>query len=348
MMAKANLILFRSPILLICLLLFPVSSFSAGNAAHTIAGTIFDAGRLPLPDIDVELLDQYGRTVNNGRQKTGGGGRYQFTVGTQGRYTIKVFAFRHDYEDESLDIEVSAVSAVAGEGGSSYNNYDFYLRPKRGGLAEAELGVVFAQDVPSAAKKAYETAIRDLAAKRMADGFAGLNQALALKPDYFMALNRMGRELFMQGRFEEAIPFLLKAGDVNPKSATAFYYLGSALFQLGKQYHSAAAAALGNAAAHAPSSPQVHYMYGRALKSEGKYADAERSLVRAKKLSNESVPEIHKELAQLYADNLKKYDAAADELEAYMKASKQRGPDQENTKKVIANLRAKARSNPAN
>ncbi|HMQ03863.1 MAG TPA: hypothetical protein PKD26_08095 [Pyrinomonadaceae bacterium] len=347
-MATANLRFFRGPFLLICVLAFTISAFPAGGAAHTIAGTVFDAGRIPLPDIDVELQDQYGRTVNNGRQKTGGGGRFQFTVGTQGRYTIKVYAFRYDYEDESMDIEVSAVSAVAGEGGSSYNNHDFYLRPKRGGLVDAELGVVFAQDVPSAAKKAYETAIRDLAAKRIADGFAGLNQALSIKADYFMALNRMGRELFMQGRFEESVPFLLKAGDVNPKSATAFYYLGSALFQLGKQYHSAATAALANAAAHAPSSPQVHYMYGRALKSEGKFAEAEKSLVRAKKLSNENVPEIHKELAQLYADNLKKYDAAADELEAYMKASKQRGPDQENTRKVIAGLRAKAKSNTSN
>lgn len=347
-MTLANRRIFSGLLLLFAFFLFSEPVPASAPAAHTIAGTVFDAGRVPLADIDVELLDSFGRTVPDGRQKTGGGGRFQFSVATAARYTIKVYAFRHDYEDQSLDIEVSAVSAVAGEAGSSYNNFDFYLQPKRGGLTEAELSVVFAQEIPAAAKKAYEGAVKSFAAKRTAEGFDGLNLAIELKQDYFLALNRMGKELFMQGRFQEAVPFLLKAGEINSKSATAFYYLGASLVQLGPQFQKAATAALANAAILAPSSPQVHYMLGKVLKSEGKFAEAEKSLVKAKKLSNESVPEIHKELAQLYADNLKRYNDAADELEAYMKASRQKGPDQENTKKVIASLRAKAKASPSN
>ncbi len=315
------------------------------NAAHTIAGIVFDANRTPLPDIDVELLDQFYRMV--ARQKTAGGGRFEFNVGTASRYTVKVYAFRYDFEDQSQEVLVSAVSAVSGEAGSSYTNVDFYLQPRRGSLMEAELGVVFAQDIPTEAKRAYEGALKDFSTKRNADGFKGLNRAIELKPDYYLALNKMGRELFVQARYEEAIPFLLKASELNHKSPTTFYYLGASLFHLGKDFHKAAAAALGRAVILAPSAPQIHFVLGRVQRSEKRFTEAEVSLVKAKRLASSNIPDIHKELAQLYGDDLKKYAEAANELEAYMKSSSQKGADQEKTKQVIVNLRAKARSNPS-
>lgn len=324
-----------------------LGGIAAGSApapvVHIIAGGVFDSNRNPLPDIDVELMDDLGRMIQ--RSKTGGGGRFEFQVGTQKRYTVKVFAFRYDFEDQSQDVDVASVSAQAGEGGSSYNNVDFYLQPKRGGLMDAELSVVFAQDIPAEAKKAYEGAVKDLGTKRRADGFAGLNKAIELKPDYYMALNRMGKELFAQGRFEEAVPFLLKSAEINTKSPTSYYYLGASLIELGKEYHKAAVASLTRAAELAPNAAQVHFALGKAQRTIGETAAAEKSLVKAKKLAASNIPAIHRELAQLYSDDLKKYDQAADELESYMKAAGQKGTEQEKTKKVIANLRAKAKGN---
>jgi tetratricopeptide (TPR) repeat protein len=325
-----------------------VAFVSNANAGHTIAGIVFDSNRLPLPDIDVELLDQFYRVVANGRQKTGGGGRYEFNVATQGRYTVRVYAFRYDYEDQSQDIEVSAVTAVSGESGSSYNNLDFYLQPKKGGLLDAELSVVFAQDVPPAARRAYEGALRDFVGKRAPEGISALNTAIELMPNYFLALNRMGKELYMQGRYKEAVPFLLKAAEVNGKSTTALYYLGASLLYLDPEYAKAAQTSLARAAVLAPASPQVHFMLGRAQRRLKDFNEAEKSLLQAKKLTSNSIPEIHKELAQLYADDLKKYAEAADELEAFMKGSKQKGQEMAKTKQVIANLRMKAKAGASN
>ncbi len=50
----------------------------------------------------------------------------------------------------------------------------------------------------------------------------------------------------------------------------------------------------------APSSTQVFFVLGKIERSGGKFNDAEKHLLQAKKLSKVAVPEIHKELAQLY------------------------------------------------
>ena len=86
------------------------------------------------------------------------------------------------------------------------------------------------------------------------------------------------------------------------------------------------------------------FVLGRVERIEAKYGDAEKHLLQAKKLAKQPIPEIHKELALLYADNLKKYGFAADELEAYLKASKLEGTAAADTRKVIAGLREKAKS----
>lgn len=308
------------------------------RGASTITGSVYDKQRTPLSDIDVELLNDLYQS--RGRTKTDGSGRYQFSGLSDGRYTIRVYAFRYDLQDQEIPLEINTQNIRGGEGVGFFQQ-DFYLMPKKGGLAESEIGVVFAQDVPEAARRSYEQAVRDFATKRYTEGIEGLNRAISAFPDYYLALHRMGKELFIAKRFQEATPFLLKAGEINSKSATTYYYLGYALHRLGKDYDNAALASLTNAASLAPGSMQVMYVLGVVERRLGKYAEAERHLVQAKKLSKVAIPEIHKELAQLYADDLKKYSQAADELEAYLKATKMEGNAAAETKRVIASLREK-------
>jgi tetratricopeptide (TPR) repeat protein len=326
------------PIIFFCLLGLFVTGASA---ASTISGGIFDKQRNPLPNIEVELLNDLYQSRQ--RTQTDGSGRYQFSGLPDGRYTVRVYAFRYDLQDQDMPVEIVTQNIRGGEG-TGYFQQDFYLLPKKGGLAESEIGVVFAQDVPDAAKKAYERAVKDFASKRYVEGIFGLNESLEIFPNYYLALHRMGKELFLTKRYQEAVPFFLKAGEINPRSAATFYYLGYSLHKLGKEYNKAAVTSLSNALTLAPASMQVLYTLGIVERQEGKYPDAEKHLVQAKKLAKTPIPEIHKELAQLYADNLKRYDEAADELEAYLKAAKMEGAAAADTRKVIASLRAKARS----
>lgn len=310
-------------------------------AASTISGGVYDKQRNPLTNVEVELLDDVYRQI--GRTQTDGSGRYHFYGIRDGRYTIKVYAFRYDLQDQEYPVEVNTQNIRGGEG-TGYFQQDFYLVPKKGSLAETELAVIFAQEVPSTARTAYDAAVKDFASKRYSDGIEGLNRAISIFPDYYLALHRMGKELFMTKRYQEAVPFFLRASDVNAKSATTFYYLGYSLLSMGKDYNKSALIALNNAFILAPGSTQVLYALGRAERAAGKFTDAEKHLLQAKKLSKVGIPEIHKELAQLYADDLKKYKEAADELEAYLKASKLEGSPGDQTRKVINSLREKAKS----
>jgi tetratricopeptide (TPR) repeat protein len=317
--------------------------FSASDvfAASTISGTVYDKQRNRLSDVDVELLNDFYQQIK--RTRTDGSGRYQFDGLNDGRYSVRVMAFRFDLEDQTQSVEINTLT-TQGTQGSSFQLLDFYMFPRKGGLADSALGVVFAQNVPDEAKKKYENALKDLSAKRTNEGIMGLNSAVGLFPEYFVALHRLGMELFVLKKFQEAVPFFFKAAQVNPKSATSFYFLGSSLHNLGKEYDNASLAALTESKNLAPASVQVLYMLGKVERSIGKFENAEKHLLEAKKVSKVTVPEIHKELAELYGNDMKKYDEAADELEVYLKNNKPSDAEKQQVKKIISDLREKAKT----
>lgn len=309
--------------------------------ASTIAGTVYDRQRNSLPDIEVELLNDFYQMSQ--RTRTDGAGRYQFNGLNNGRFTVRVYAFRYDLDDQSQQVEINTQNIRGGEG-SGYFQQDFYLLPKKGGLAESELGVVFAQDIPPDAKKNYEKAVKDFSDKHPEEGFNELNKALELLPTYYLALYEMGKELYLLKRYEDAASYFYKSAEVNPKSANSFYYLGYSFYNMGKDYNKAAITSLTQAYALAPASMKVLYALGKVERAEGNFENAEKYLLQAKKLSKVGIPEIHKELAQLYGNDLKRYKEAADELELYLKASKLDDTEIKQIKKIISDLREKAKT----
>jgi tetratricopeptide (TPR) repeat protein len=323
-------------------------SASNASAASTIQGIVYDKQRNSLQDIDVELLNDYYQLLQ--RTRTDGSGRYQFNGLSDGRYTVRVLAFRYDFDDQEMPVEISTQGIKSGQGGVSITQgtgffvQDFYLLPKKGGLKEAELSVVFAQEVPKEAKDAYEKAIDDFSKKRQDEGFNNLKKAIQIFPTYYLALYRFGVELFTRKQYMDSASAFMKAVEVNPKSATSLYYLGFAFHNLGKDYDKAALNVLSKASSLAPVSPQVLWLLGKIERSTGKYSEAEKHLLQAKKLSINKIPEIHKELAQLYANELKKFKEAADELELYMKASNLSGDEEKKVKKLISDLREKSKT----
>lgn len=321
---------------------------SQAFGAHTIAGIVYDKARNPLPDIDVELQDEFYRGVYGQRQKTSGSGRFEFQVTNEGRYYIKVYAFRYDLVDELREIIVQGVTAVPGENSSSYLSEEFYLEPKKGGLADAEMAVIFAQDVPKDAKKLYNTALDQFSKKKKTEGIMSLVDAVKIYPDYYLALNRLTKELFGLGKFVESFQYARRVVAVNPKAATAYYYMGASLKLLGKEYLKAAIPALTEAANLAPGSSQVLLVLGKAERENGDYINAEKHLLAAKKLSPVKNAEIQAELSQLYGNDLKKYDRAADELEEYVKASKMSDAEKKTLHDKVADLRSKAKTQTNN
>ena len=322
--------------------LFALLLLSQSGFASTISGFIYDKNRRPLSQVDVELLnDNYQLRA---KMKTDGTGRYTFSGLPDGRYTVRVLPFLYDLEDQEARVEIVTIS-VRGEGqGNAQMTQDFYMQPKRGGLTAAENAVIFAQDVPPEAKKIYTSAIADLGTDRRMDGIRGLRSAIAVFPKYFDATHRLGKELLVSGEYGEAAQLMIKAAEINPKSAMSLFYAGTALTSLGPPYHKGAMVAFNEALKLAPASVQVLYSLGTLERTTGDLVNAEKHLLLAKKLTKQPVPELHKELAQLYGNDLKKYDAAATELELYVKASKLTPEEEKKTKQVIASLRQKSKT----
>lgn len=324
---------------------FLVAAPGRASAANTITGTIYDNLRNPLQDIDVELLDQYYRLL--ARNKTSSSGRYEFSNLGDGMFYLRVYAFRYDLEDETRQIDLFSVSA-AGQTGSSYNVEDFYLQPRKGGLRERETSVIYAQEAPKEAEKAYKQAVDDFQKKREAEGFANVQEALRIFPTYYQALQLFGRELLVRDRFMDAAQVFMKAVEVNPRSGMSLYYIGLCFSKLGTDYYKAALTALREAAKQAPESASVLFLMGTIERSLGRYQDAEKHLLEAKRKSKSKNPELLKELAQLYANDLKRYADAAATLEEYITATQMPKEEAAKTRQVIANLRTKAQQQTGN
>ena len=320
--------------------IFAFCIFSQNAFASAITGIIYDNGRVGLPDVDVELLNDYYQQVN--RTRTDGSGRYEFSGLVDGRYTVRVLPFRYDLEDQSQQVEIFT-QTIAGRGaGNQFLIQDFYLQAKKGSLRDSEVGVIFAQEIPKEAQVLYEQAVKDIAKKHNNEAILALRQSLEIFPKYYLALYELGKELFIKENYEESAPLFLKAVEVNPKSAYSFYYLGNSLYKL--NYTKAAIKSLTQAYILAPSSAQVLYMLGKVERSEGDFVNAEKHLVEAKKSSKVVIPDIQWELALLYGNNLKRYKEAADELESYMKSSNLTGENAKTTKKLIGEFREKAKN----
>ncbi len=345
MLREVVMMLFKSLIKtrLACLLffVFGILFLTQNLSASTISGVVYDPYRNPLPEVDVELLDDlYRQYPFNGRTRTDDNGRYTFSNIPDGNYTVRVQPFRYDYSDQTQYVEITSLSIRGSGTGNVYEIRDFYLQPKKGSLEETELGVIFAQEVPKNAERAYEEAIKDIFKRRVDEGIAGLREAIRLFPDYYAALNQLGTMLTFKGEYSEAATLLLKAAEVNPKSPKTLFYLGLSLHKL--KYHKAAITALSRAHLIAPASALVLLTLGSAERMVGKYEEAEKHLLKAKKVAKTDVPDIHWELAQLYGLNLKKYKEAVEELERYLKIGKYDEAYTRKVKRLIADFQEKA------
>lgn len=332
------------------------------RAAYEIQGTIFNAAGKGIPDIWVELLDDdYGLVT---RMRTDGLGRYSFkNLQFENDYIIRVLT-DGIYIGQERRVEVGRDTATAHE------STDFYLKahpqfentpkppmpPKNPGpsksgaavtpqsapAAAAAANELFVQQVPPAARTAYEEGVR-LLAINPESGRLKLKEAIELFPDYFAALERYGVESVKAGQWEIGATAAQRAIAINPRSHVSFYALGVAQFQL-KQF-AQTIDTLGKMLAMAPDSPNgpyARYCLGVALIRTGKAADAEPQLKLAKEQGGRDIPsDVHLALAQIYSST-NRYAQAADELEQLLQKEPARS-DADSLRQLIANLRAKAR-----
>ena len=194
---------------------------------------------------------------------------------------------------------------------------------------------VFVQEVPEEARRLYKNAVKDINDKNN-KGFDEIEQALKIFPDYYDALDTLGREYVKRKEYQKSLSYLIKSIDVNQRSFSSFYALAYACYQLNHKTEAIEAARA--ATIIQPNSVNAQLLYGTVLRLSNSNEKAEKALLQAKNLSkNSPVAQIHLQLGLLYRQ-LGRTKDAVNEFESYLEVQPDAGNKKE-IKDLIAELR---------
>jgi tetratricopeptide (TPR) repeat protein len=201
------------------------------------------------------------------------------------------------------------------------------LEPSRAARVSAPR-VVFVQDVPPAARGAYDRGLRLSRESKPEQAIAAYREALGAFSKYYDARFALGCELLKVGRADHAIAELEAARQINEKDDRVYACFGQALTSLRK--FAVAAAAYHEAARLRPDESNYPYMracvlidQARALgpsarDHKGLLDAAEIDLGRAYELSGKSMPAVRLQRARLY-EQRGDTKRAAEELGIYLR-----------------------------
>jgi tetratricopeptide (TPR) repeat protein len=295
--------------------------------SNSISGHVSNDQHMPVADLRVELLNEVDSVIRT--VKTDGSGLFVFRKLSDGTFQVRIQTSNTNYVSQTKRVELARPHGF----GAAFEELDFVLVTKGGSTAKP--GVVFAQEVPEAARKQFQKASELLDKDKRPEAFVALKSAIDLFPQYFDALELLGTELVKDREYEAAIPSLTKALEVNSRAFTSSFALGVAQYNL-KQLQPAIES-FRRAVLLNERSVNANLWLGIALRQTSRPDEAEAYLKRADVLADSKLPDAHWQLALLF-NQLKRYKEAADELEIFLKLQPD-ARDAELIKKLIQRLR---------
>lgn len=291
---------------------------------HTIRGKIRNAAGVNVGRTSV-TLERNGAMVE--QTVTNNEGDFTFSGLTDTSYTVIVAAVDYNPASESVEFFRSAGADQPGE----MRTVEITLVPKEG-VAPPRAGINFVQDVPPAARAAFEGGLKLARENRNAEAIASYESAVKLFPGYFNAHLHLANEYAKQGKHQDAITNLDAARVVNPKDDRVFDLFARVMMQQRK--YSVAARIYAEATRLNPAEPQ--YLLARATalieqvvvidaapakgaNEERAFAlaEAEQILLQALK-QNEKLADVHLQMARVYEKKGERKQAA-EQLERYLR-----------------------------
>ncbi len=289
---------------------------TTSGGTHTIQGKVHFPGGRPSKRLTVRLNSNL---VSQSVQ-TDSDGAFRFNQLEAGPYTITVEGdsqFETAVENVSIEREVSSYGRTL--------SVPVFLKLKPD------------VSVPPPAVEAYQKAQQFERTGNPKKAIEQLNAALAIYPQFTLAMSQLGSLYLKTGEMEKASEALTKLVQLTPGDISAQQNLGIALFNQKKVQE--AEAPLREAIKLNDKLPTAHYYLGLVLVNLKAYADAEKELELAISNGGENLALAHKYLGGLYMGS-KKNQQAADELEKYLKLDP-KAPDAERIKGTIKDLRSR-------
>ncbi len=321
-------------------IVFLVTAASAQRNENTLRGKVRSTSGATLNNAMVELRVAGGYMVAQTFTRTDGD--FEFANLRGGDYELEVSL--SGYETK---VQIARFARAPREGFQEVINVEVVLQP-HGNTPAGTPGINFVQEVPQAAREAYDKAILKLREGKSDEGIALLHEALATFNDYFQANMALAAELYRTGKCDEAIAPLERARQVNERDGAVYYLFG--LVTAKQQKFLVAEFAFREAAKFNANHIGSHYYHALTLielalrdKEEkdrlANLAEAEQELNRAFEMSNHKLNEVYIQRARIYERRGNKEEAAR-ALEAYLKAE----PDAKNADTIrlaIGKLREK-------
>jgi len=271
-------------------------------------------------------------------------GTFRFTSLRPGSYTVVVEG-GPDFETarETVLIEASTLRTRRGEMiGTPFSRpitLQVYLRPKREASGQAQPGVLNAAlaGVPKPAADLYQKALDAARRQEPAQAVEHLRGALAVHPDFRLALAELGAQYLRLKQPDKAAEALRAALRLAPEDAPTLLNYGIALYE--KQEFDEAEAQFRKALKGAARPPAAHYYLGMLLIKRRDLSEAERQFKAAVERSGGEIARAHYYLGGIYWQQ-HEYKRAAEELETYLRLAPG-SADAERVRQTIKELRGK-------
>jgi tetratricopeptide (TPR) repeat protein len=293
------------------------SAFVVTAAGQGGGGGITVFGRVNLPDgkpaarvmVKIEMASGLKREI-----QTDDYGRYEIRGLSSGRYQVSA-TNPNAPEQFSERAESDSTRSFANR-----VQIDVYLRlPLHGDKREARPGTVSAaeatQNIPKAARKAYDQGLKLQKENQPEKALVSFNQAIELYPEYFQALTDRANLLMGRSQLTEATADFDRALKLNDKYVPALRGLGYC--QIQQKQLEAAVSNLERALLMEPKVPLTLLLLGYANLSLSRYEPAKQCLQEALKLGPESAARAHVYLAEVFAQE-QKFKEAADSIRRYL------------------------------
>ncbi len=307
---------------------------------HTIQGRIyFPSGRVADLHAKVKLQNPSSGELS---VLADADGAFKFANLTAGNYAIIVEA-GEEYEIARETVYIEGNSSL-GRGMRMPSTprtvmVPIYLQLNRMTKARTRPGVINAAlaGVPKAAADLYTSALEAAQAGQSQKAVEQLKSAIALHPEFGLALNELGVQYLKLNQATKAAEVLQQAVRISPEAVPPRLNYGIALLQ--KRSFAESEAELRQVLKRNEATTTAHLYLGINLIHLRDFVEAEKELQRAIALAPKEMHLAHYYLGGIYWGN-KEYQRAADELEKYLSAGS-KGPEAERVRATIKDLRAK-------